>query len=355
MKILVFTRYSRLGASSRLRTYQFIPYLEQNGLDIEVSCLFDDEYLNRLYSSKRKSITHVAFAYLRRAIKLFYVKNYDVIWIEKELFPYLPAFAEWSLAKLGVKYIVDYDDAIFHYYDQHKLKLIRGLLGNKISSIMRQADCVIVGNNYLKRYAEEHGALCVKLLPTVVNLKRYEIRPDRPAKTGKVTVGWIGSPGSQHILLPFMSCFKEVYERFEVEFTFVGARSFGDVGFPIQYVPWTEETEVESILGFDIGIMPLMDTPWENGKCGYKLIQYQACGKPVVASPVGVNQLIVRHGETGYLAKGLIDWQIYLNKLIESEDLRRQMGRKGREVIEQRYELNLIAPQLRQIILGKEA
>jgi glycosyltransferase involved in cell wall biosynthesis len=34
----------------------------------------------------------------------------------------------------------------------------------------------------------------------------------------------------------------------------------------------------------DIGIMPLKYTMFENGKCGFKLIQYMASGLPVVAS-----------------------------------------------------------------------
>jgi glycosyltransferase involved in cell wall biosynthesis len=39
--------------------------------------------------------------------------------------------------------------------------------------------------------------------------------------------------------------------------------------------------------------MPLPDSPWERGKCGYTLVQYTACGVPVVASPVGVNRELV--------------------------------------------------------------
>src|SRR5258708_20287210 len=73
-------------------------------------------------------------------------------------------------------------------------------------------------------------------------------------------------------------------------------------------IAWSEDTEVESIHKFDVGIMPLKDSPWERGKCGYKLIQCMACGIPVVASPVGVNSQIVAHGTDGFLANDEAVW-----------------------------------------------
>ena len=46
MKILILSRYDRRGASSRLRTMQYIPYLSRAGFDVEVASLFDADYLD---------------------------------------------------------------------------------------------------------------------------------------------------------------------------------------------------------------------------------------------------------------------------------------------------------------------
>src|SRR5690349_9401854 len=101
MKVLYFTKYSRLGASSRLRSFQFFPFLEQEGITVAVSPLFNDAYLEALYSGK-KSVANILWAYLKRFMVLFTVFKYDKVVIEKELFPYFPAFFERVLAVLNV-------------------------------------------------------------------------------------------------------------------------------------------------------------------------------------------------------------------------------------------------------------
>ena len=102
---------------------------------------------------------------------------------------------------------------------------------------------------------------------------------------------------------------------------------------------------------FDVGIMPLFDEPWERGKCGYKLIQYMACGKPVIASPVGINQKIIKHGVNGFLAQTDEDWYYYLNILKKDEDLRIKMGMNGRKLVEDEYSLQIQAPRLISLFL----
>jgi glycosyltransferase involved in cell wall biosynthesis len=117
--------------------------------------------------------------------------------------------------------------------------------------------------------------------------------------------------------------------------------------FPgLDLVEWSEETEVREVQEMDIGIMPLPNEPWTEGKSGYKLVQYMACGLPVVASPVGVNRAIVQEGVTGHLARSESEWRQALAHLIDSPEDRRRMGVAGRRRIQENYSLHVAAPRL---------
>jgi glycosyltransferase involved in cell wall biosynthesis len=124
-------------------------------------------------------------------------------------------------------------------------------------------------------------------------------------------------------------------------------------GVPVEFVQWAENSEVDNISCCDVGIMPLQDTLWERGKCGYKLIQYMACALPVVASPIGVNTEIVTEGEHGYLAKTTAEWVVALDALLSDEALRRQMGNAGRATVEDRYCIQKTGPRMAELL--KEA
>jgi glycosyltransferase involved in cell wall biosynthesis len=87
----------------------------------------------------------------------------------------------------------------------------------------------------------------------------------------------------------------------------------------------------------DIGIMPLPDDEWANGKCGFKALQYMALRIPAVVSPVGVNTKIVDHGVDGFLASTPDEWLKSLTSLIENENLRKEMGIAGRSKIISHY------------------
>ncbi len=348
MRVLLLSRYGRLGASSRLRSLQYLPYVEAKGWQVDISPLFSDHYIQALYSGRPRLLT-VLKGYWHRFNALLRLKSYDLIWIEYEIFPFMPALAERLLVKAGVPYIVDYDDALFHRYDKHRLWLVRTLLGRKIDTVMRQATLVVAGNEYLAERARLAGADRVEIIPTVVNLDRYSLLPRHASNT--LVVGWIGSPSTSHYLLDLEPVFESLKKaRFNVRFVAIGANQSDFSGNLIESWPWSEETEVQSIQKFDIGIMPLSDTPWERGKCGYKLIQYMACGLPVVASPVGVNHKIVKYGENGYLADTLDEWQSALGILLNNPVKGKQMGEKGRELVEAEYSLEVQAPRLKRLM-----
>lgn len=333
-----------MGASSRLRSLQYLPYLEANGFEVTVQCLFDDGYLQQLYQQGRRSRLNIFRLYLKRLITLMGCYQYDLIWIEKEIFPYFPAFVERLLRLLGKPYVVDYDDAIFHNYDLSDNPLLRKMLGRKIDTVMRHSVCVIAGNTYLAARAREAGAPKVESVPTVVDHSRYSVRS--PISSARPVIGWIGSPSTQQYVVGIRDALARACKTHGARVLLVGASPsvVNELpGLDIEVVPWSEESEGEQIRRMDIGIMPLPDGPWEKGKCGYKLIQYMASGVPVIASPVGANIDIVIGNDCGLLAAELEDWTATLNQLLQSPDNRREMGEAGRKAVEKTYSLQVQA------------
>lgn len=337
MKILYFTKYSRKGASSRLRSYQYFDYLEKYSFDIQVYPLFDDEYLENLYQGK-KSITKIFSAYLSRCWSLRKITKADFVVIEKELFPYFPSWIEQFLKLCGIKYIVDYDDAIFHNYDLSSNKWVRWLLSKKIDRVMAASNTVIVGNNYLKNRAIKARAKNIKIIPTVIEAHRYQKKEFCNSKQ-PIVIGWIGSPSTLKYLNPLISVFKGLAENYLIQIQVIGAASY-QIDLPnsmVNYIDWKEETEALQIEKFDIGIMPLPETPWAKGKCAYKLIQYMASGLPVVASPVGMNKDIVFNGENGFLANTQEEWYSSIEKYILNMNMRKVHGQKGYELVQDKF------------------
>jgi len=349
MRMLLLGRYDCLGASSRIRAYQYLPYLKRCGIKITVSPLLLNDYLKLLYEKKNISILSIFIAYLRRLRVLLYTRKFDLIWIEKELFPWFPVFIEKALVP-RIPYLIDYDDATFHNYDIHPRHFVSFLLGRKIDEIMANAALVTAGNEYLAGRARQAGAKRVEVLPSVIDLAKY---PGIMNKTeeGSYTVGWIGSPGTAKHLLEAENALKQVCKNRGGKVVLVGAGENPFSGLMATIRDWDEATETVEIGNFDVGIMPLPDNPWERGKCGFKLIQYMACGKPVVASPVGVNREIVVDGVNGFLASTPKEWVEALLRLKADPELRRAMGEKGRRMVEERYCLQVTAPRLHRILL----
>lgn len=351
MRILALPKYGRLGASSRLRTFQYLSYWERAGFDVRVSPLFNDEYIRALYA-RRLVLASAIKGYFLRAIALISSGNFDLIFLEKEALPWLPSVVEFALLRSSARLVIDYDDAIFHQYDKHQSLFVRKILGHKLDRLMGRANLITVGNRYLGARAESAGGRRVEWVPTVVDLERYSPIPLFKSNGNQVTIGWIGSPSTASYLTQITPALQILAKRYPIRCLSIGARSDQLIGTPFQAVPWSEESEVEALQQLDIGIMPLPDEPWERGKCGYKLIQYMACGIPVVASPVGANREIVTNGENGLFANDMGAWVDSLARLIEDKALRIEMGNLGRKRVESTYSLQVHGPRLSDILRG---
>lgn len=341
-RIVCLTKYEPLGASSRMRFHLYQPWLEAAGASVEFRPLLPDSYIEDLYSGRPTNRFRVLRCYVRRFFDALR-GGADLFWIEKELFPYLPSFAEWPMARGRTPYAVDYDDAIFHNYDRHSRAVVRRVLGNKLSPLLQNAALVTAGNSYLARYVTERGAKRVEVIPTVVDAARYGGRPD-PRDT-MVRVGWIGTKTNADYLAPVLRAIAAAQDRVPIRLVTVGIDPVPDLSFPQENHVWSEDTEADIVGSFDIGLMPLADTPWEQGKCGYKLIQCMAAGRPVIASAVGANCDIVT-GETGRLVSSEEDWLAALLELAGDRALRRRMGAAARERVVSHYSAQAVAPAL---------
>ena len=350
MKLLLLSRYAGHPGPSRYRFFQYLPYLKEHGIEVTVSPLLPDDYVRYEHETGRLACRPLPAIYARRIRALLHANRFDAVWLEKEALPWLPAWLERALGLGRTPYILDYDDAIFHTYDHHRLFAVRRLLGGKIAALMHRAGLVMVGNDYLREYAERAGAAHIEWVPSVVNLDRYPERP-RP-DNDQFTIGWWGDPANSRHLRMIGEALSEVCRGGRARLRILGGRKVelpGDI--PVEYVPFSSADPVEPTESFDVGIMPLPDQPWERGKCGLKLIHYMACRLPTVASPVGVNRQIVDQGVTGFLASTTGEWVEALHTLRESSDLRKTMGRAGRDKVERLYSLQVTAPRVAQMLL----
>ncbi len=347
IRVYALMKYGRDAASTRQRLLQFLPYLAAHGVTVEWSPLLGDDYVRTLARGEQSRLGMVPRRYAHRFRQLLSLRRYDIIWVYLEAFPYLPGWVERLVFLFGRPIVYDFDDAIFHQYDLARRGVVRALLGRKIVPLVRRARAVIAGNRFLADYAERNGGHPV-IIPTVVDTDRYV--PAAPRRAEHLTVGWIGSPSTWTYVEPLLPTLLPVLQRHGARFLVIGGgRKAMDIP-GVDAVDWSEEGEVAGIQAMDIGVMPMPDTPWARGKCGYKLIQYMACGVPAIGSPVGVNAEIVVDGVTGMLADTPEDWERSLDQLLGDATMRREMGQQGRERAVDRYSLSAQAPRLLAVL-----
>lgn len=330
--------------------FQYGPYLEARGLTVVKASLFDSEYIGRL-NSGQQVMTVAAHRYLHRIWQILQARPADLLWVEKEMFPWMPWLLERTFFPGNVPVVTDYDDAVFHRYDLHDFGIVRRMLGRKIDKVMAHSSIVLAGNGYLADRARAAGAERIEFVPTVVDINHYAIK--RSSRTNSTRrIGWIGSPGTyRDYLAPLLPLLERIAKAHDARILVVGGGELSDRHPLIESLPWSEENECSMIQDMDLGIMPLSETPWTRGKCGYKLIQYMACGLPVVASPVGVNSEIVEHGVNGFLASSDDEWRWAIGTLLADPDLRRRMGAAGRKKIERDYSLQVWGPRVAAMLL----
>jgi len=315
------------AASARYRVRQFLPLLEREGVGFEV-----------------REIPH---ALSSRAELFRSARRAETVFLHRKLFqPWEVVF----LRRRARRIIFDFDDAIL-YRDRERKGYESLWRKVQFRRIIRAADIVIAGNSFLAGLAREVDAdKDVQVLPTAIDVNRYPCKES--FREDKVLLGWIGSRST----LPYLNYIRPALEEVGLSRKGISLKVVADAEFQLRTLQvenrrWSERSEVEEILSFDIGLAPLPDNPWTRGKCGLKVLQYQAAGLPVICSPVGANREMVEDGRSGVWADDQDGWVKAILKLSAESDLRRKMGRAGRLNVENRYSVESIWPAFKKIVL----
>ena len=322
--------------ASRFRFIQLIPYLERNGWSVRHRPNVPD----RMWSSPlRGRLIRAAHHRLGRALRLWNrwrdvtsADQFDVVFVGRDLAGG-GLFFERELLRRNRSVVFDFDDAIYLEVGERPVRWM-----------CEQAAWVTPGNEILGEFAGRYTRR-VTVIPTVIDTDLYTTAA--PQGAGAVRVGWSGSDGSiRQTLFPYLAMLTELQRDIPFELVII---SNTRPALPVSalrwsFRAWTPEDEVAGLQSLDIGLMPLVDNAYQRGKCGLKALQYMATGRPVIASPVGVNREIVEHERTGMLASTPKEWGEALRLMISSPDRRKEMGQAGRRRVVENYSIQRWLP-----------
>ena len=285
--------------------------------------------------------------------------NYDVLSINR--LSSLPIKFFLKKIKLKkIKVVFNFDDAIFLPSSEFFSFKIRNPLYSEIEKIIEMSDCTIVSSHFLASYSKRFNPN-VQIVHVPVDTKIFH--PSKYKKHNKITIGWQGVPANHLLnLIMIKKLLLKLSKKYSIKFKIVSylgdqrvKNMFStiedvveiDYGLP-HLIPWRELPTLLSDI--DIYVSPLEKTPWNEGKSALKAGIGMAMGIPVVASPVGEQKYVIKHGINGFFATSEEEWYSYLSLLIEDENLRAIVGERGRKTAEEELSLKVCGEKMFRIL-----
>jgi glycosyltransferase involved in cell wall biosynthesis len=350
MKVVCFAPYPASAPSVYHRIWAYRSHLERHGIDLVVWSFMSE----RFYAIRRnfglwwtvQKIAHFLLATVRLGSRVLRVRRFDAVIIHREAFPLGPPWFERWIAKLGRNVTFDLDDAMWHPPSNEVYQRRLLLDPNRFGKIMAYCGRTTAGNEYIAAFARQYNRRVV-VMPTGYDDLSQEGKGSR-ADNPRPVVVWIGNVGNASYVAELIPALEAAFAVTPFVLRLIGGHDIADVKserLDIERLQWRREQEGEWLRTADLGIMPLFDKEFEQGKCAFKLIQYFSAGLPVIGSAIGMNNHVVAHGVNGLLARDTSDWVAHLVKLLGQPELRRQMGDAGRQTYLRRFTRELIGDQ----------
>lgn len=341
VRVLALTS-GRDTPSARFRFRQYYPELERHGVDVDEACPRVNNGARLPGSLGRVRMRYLFPVALGQAVLNLALRvpslgrqwRTDLTWVERHFVP----GADFLGVLLKRPYVLDVDDAVWLYNP----------LGERMTGqLMRRAAGVVAGNATLAAWSRQYNENVLEV-PTAIDCTRFA--PADRGEDASFVLGWTGTAVNfDHLRMiePELAAFlaSDSTARLRV----VADRRPAFQRIPpeqLEFVQWSPEVEAASVATIDVGLMPLPDNAITRGKCSFKMLQYMACARPVVVSPVGLNAQILAMGELGFGPQSEHDWVAALDALRSDRALRDRLGRAGRQVAMERFDTPVVAGQL---------
>ncbi len=346
MKVLALCSYPLEAACTRYRIIQYVEPLAKKGIQLTVVPFLNKNDFSGLYQSGNilGKMGRMLALTGKRFLDSVKSQKYDAILIQREAMLFGPPVFEWISKTIGrCPLILDLDDATYIRY----VSPTYGRLGSalkffgKTDALIKWSETVICGNHYIAKYVGGKGGKTI-VVPTVVDTDKF--CPIEKSETDAPVIGWIGTHSTFPFLENLFPIFSDLAQKYNFTLKIVGAGKpeIAIKGVAVENLAWSLEREIEDFQSLDIGLYPLQTTDlvneqWLMGKSGFKGIQYLSVGVPFVVTPVGVAGDIGIENKTHFAADTKEHWYKSLAQLLESDDLRKQMGDHGRNYALENY------------------
>ncbi len=356
LRVVCFSPYPAEAPSVYHRVWAYRHLWGRRGVDLTLWPFMSDRFygIRRTFgplATLRKAF-HFALSTLVLLCRIFWVRRYDRVIIHREVFPLGPPILERLVTSLHPDVTYDLDDAMWHPPSNpvNQRRLLQD--EERVGKIMRSCKRVVAGNQYIRDYALGYTSR-VFVIPTPYDDLALPASR-RARKNEKPIVVWIGNLGNAQYLEPILPALEEVHSKQPFVLRLIGGADIEDVAsdsLPIERLAWHRDKEARWLQESDVGIMPLHQNDFEQGKCAFKIIQYFSAGVPAVASPVGMNSQVITPGVNGYLASTRDEWVECLSALLRDASKRGEMSARAREAFRAAYTREINADRWLRLLL----
>ena len=327
--------------SQRFRFEQYFDHLKEHNFNHSSHSFLSQKGWNILYQNGQtlKKIFSVVSGFLRRFFLLFQIYKFDFVFIHREATPIGPPIIEWIIVKIFRKRIIyDFDDAIWIPHISKENSIASKLRWHsKVETICSWSYKVSCGNQFLFDFAKKHNDNVVLMPTTIDMINVHNKRKDYTIERNKLIIGWTGTHSTMGYMDELIPVLEELERDFDFEFRVISDKKPMYNLKSLRFVKWKKSTEIKDLMEFDVGVMPMKDDLWAEGKCGFKALQYMALGIVPIVSPKGVNSSIVEDYKTGFICNNFDEWGLVISNIINSDYDLSNIGEVAFKYVKEHY------------------